>query len=126
MIDRVQFSTGACVGANDLATATGYSPHVSGKVLRVHVNYTTAAASPDFDLSDEDDPASESIVSLANQKTDIMLYPRRLIETNDGTDVTYNATQKVYEPYVVHGRLEATLDQADADDTVVVTVWLES
>jgi len=126
MIDRVEFSTGACVGADDLATATGYSSHVSGKVLRVYVNYTSAAANPDFDLSDEGDPASESIVSLANQKTDIMLYPRRLVETNDGTDVTYNGTYKVYEPYVVHGRLEAALAEADAGDAVVVTVWLES
>lgn len=125
-MDRVQFSTGPCVGADDLATKTGYSPHVSGKVLRVHVNYASTAANPDFDLSDEGDPASESIVSLANQKADIMLYPRRLVEASDGTDITYNGTQKVYEHYVVHGRLEATLDEADAGDTAVVTVWLES
>lgn len=126
MIDRIQWSTGACVGNDDAATATGYSPHVTGKILAVHVNYTTAAANPDYTLSDEADPASESIITLANQKTDIKIYPRRVTEINDGTDITYDGTNEVYEPYTVHGRLEATLAQADADDTAVTTVWIES
>jgi hypothetical protein len=124
-IDRVVFTTGACVGSDDAATATGYSPHVAGKVLAVHVNYTTVAANPDLVMSDESDPASESILNLANQKTDIKIYPRRVTEKNDGTDILYAAGEEVYEPYVVHGRLEVTLSQADADDTAVITAWIE-
>jgi hypothetical protein len=125
MIDRIQFTTGACVGSDDAATATGYSPHIQGKVLAVHVDYTTAAANPDLTLSDESDPISELILNLANQKTDIKIYPRRVTEKNDGTDILYETGEEVYEPYVVHGRLEVTLAQADADDTAVVTVWIE-
>jgi hypothetical protein len=125
MIDRVQWSTGACVGNDDAATATGYSPPVRGKVLAVYVDYTTAAANPDYTLVDEDDPASENIANLANQKTDIKIYPRRVTEKNDGTDILYAAGEEVFEPYVVHGRLAATLAQADADDTAVTTVWIE-
>jgi hypothetical protein len=125
VIDRIQFTTGACVGSDDAATATGYSVHVSGKILAVHVNYTSAAANPDLTLSDENDPASEAILNLANQKTDIKIYPRRVTEKNDGTDILYTSGEEVYEHYVVHGRLEVTLAQADADDTAVITVWLE-
>ena len=127
MIDRVQWSTGTAVGSAGSATATGYSPHVSGKVLAVHVDYVDSppAGTTDFTLSDEGDPASESIISLANQATDIKIYPRRVTEKNDGTDILYVAGEEVFEPHVVHGRLEATIAGANADDSVTVTVWLE-
>lgn len=129
MIDRVQWSTGDASGSAGAATATGYSPHVKGKVLAVHVDYIDSppAGTTDFALSDENDPASESIVSLANQATDIKLHPRRVLEQNDGTDLLYAAAgESVYGHYVVHGRLEATIAQANSGDSCTVTVWLES
>jgi len=126
MIDRVQFSTGAAAGEDGSATATGYSVPVSGLILAVHVNYQDSPPeTTDFALSDESDPASESIVSLANQATDLKIYPRRLLETNDGADLTYDGTRKVYGPYAVHGRLKATIAQANAADYCDVTVWLQ-
>lgn len=128
MIDRVQFSTGAAAGSAGSATATGYSPHVSGKVLAVHVAYVDSppAATADLTLSDADDPASESIITVANAATDIKIHPRRLLETNDGTDLTYDGTRKVYGHYIAHGRLEAIIAGANAADSCTVTVWLES
>jgi len=127
MIDRIQFGTGAATGSAGAATATGYSDTpVRGRVLAVWVAYTDSPpATTDLTLSDEDDPGGESIVSLSDANTDIKLYPRRVIETNDGTDITYDGTRKVYEPYVVHGRLKATLAQADAGDSATITLWLE-
>ena len=127
MIDRIQFTTGAAVGSDGSATATAHSSHVSGKVLAVHVDYVDSppGATTDFTLSDENDPASEAIVSLTDQATDIKIYPRRVTEQNDGTDILYVAGEEVYEPYVVHGRLEATIAQANAADSVTVTVWIE-
>ena len=127
MIDRIQWTTGPATGSAGTATATGHSPHVSGRVLAVHVAYVDSPpATTDFTLSDENDPASESIVTLANANTDAKLYPRRLVETNDGTDLTYDGTRKVYGHYTVHGRLKATIAQADADDSVTVTAWIET
>jgi hypothetical protein len=127
MISMVVFSTGAATGGAGLATATGYSVPVIGKIMAVYVNYQDSppAATTDFTLSDESDPASESIISLANQATDIKIYPRRVTEQNDGTDILYVAGEEVFEPYVVHGRLEATIAQANNDDYVDVTVWYE-
>ena len=125
MIRRVDFATGAAVGANGSATATGYSPPIFGEILAVYVNYQDSppAGTTDFTLSDEDDPASESIISLTDTATDIKIYPRRVTEKNDGTDILYVAGEEVYEPYVVYGRLEATIAQANTDDYVDVTVW---
>jgi hypothetical protein len=127
MIDRIQFSTGAAVGSAGSATATGYSPHVTGLVLAVNVAYfdTPPAGTTDFTLSDEGDPASESIISLTDTATDIKIYPRRVTEKNDGTDILYVAGEEVFEPYVVHGRLKATIAQANAADYCLITVWLE-
>jgi hypothetical protein len=128
MIDRVQWSTGLATGGVAVATSTGHSSHVSGLVLAVHVDYQDAppAGTCDFTLSDEGDPISELIVNLANQATDIKIYPRRVTEQNDGTDIEYEANLDVHEPYVVHGRLEAIIAQANDDDYCVVTVWIQT
>lgn len=121
MISRVDLTTGAAVGAAGSATATGYSDHVHGEVLAVYVKYlgSPPAGTTDFTLSDESDPASSAIVSLVNAATDIKLYPRILAEANDGTDAT-----DFFVPYVVHGRLEATIAGANAADYCDVTVWV--
>ncbi len=128
MIDRVEWSTGAAVGSAGSATATGHSVHVLGKVLAVYVDYQDSppAGTTDFTLSDEADPASESILSLVDTATDQKIYPRRVTEKNDGTDILYTAGEEVFEPYVVSGRLEATIAQANVGDSVDVIVWLES
>ena len=123
MIDRIQIKATAA-GTAGAATATAYSPHVAGEILKVHVDYTGDTNTIDVALSDEADPASEEIVNLDDQDTDITLYPRRLLETNDGTDLTYDGTRKVHGPYVVHGRLKLSVAQADAGDVVEATVWL--
>lgn len=127
MIDRVQFSTGLAVGSAGSATATGYSPHVTGKVLAVNVDYQDSPpGTTDITLSDEGDPAAESIVTLADQATDIKIYPRRVTEKNDGTDILYAAGEEVHEPYPVHGRLKAVIAGANANDYAIITVWLDT
>lgn len=126
MIDRVQFSTGAAVGAAGSATATGYSAHVRGRVLAVDLDYVDSPpATTDFTLSDEGDPASETILALADANSDVKHYPRRAVQDNGGNDVTFDGTNEIYEPYMVYGRLEATIAQANAGDSVTVTVWVE-
>jgi len=124
MIDRLQISATAAGTPAGSASAVAYSPPVAGEILKVHVDYTGDTNTMDVTLEDVQDPASENIVNLADQDTDIALYPRRLLETNDGTDLTYDGTRKVYAPYVVHGRLKLSVAQADAGDTVTATVWI--
>jgi hypothetical protein len=125
MIDRLQISATAS-GTAGSASGSAYGPKVAGEILKVHVDYTGDTNTMDVTLEDEDDPASEAIVNLADQDTDLALYPRRLLETNDGTDLTYDGTRKVYAPYVVHGRLKLSVAQADDGDVVEATVWIRS
>lgn len=127
MIDSVKWSTGAASGGAGVATSTGYSPVIRGEVLAVHVDYqgSPPAGTTDFTLSDEQDPAAESIITLVDAATDVKIYPRRVTELNDGTDITYDGTNEVYEPYVVHGRLKAVIAGANNDDYCNVTVWFK-
>lgn len=127
MIEMIRWSTGDTTGGAGASTATGYSPAVAGKILAVHVDYVGSppGATTDFTLSDENDPAAENIVTLTDQATDIKLYPRRLLEANDGTDLTYDGTRKIYGEYVVCGRLKATIAQANDSDSATVTVWID-
>lgn len=128
MIHFLKFSTGLAVGGNGVATSTGYSNLIRGEILAVHVDYQDSppGATTDFTLSDESDPASESIITLVDNATDIKIYPERVIEQNDGTDWLYAAGEEVSRPYVVHGRLEAVIAQANADDYCDVYVWYRS
>lgn len=126
MIDRIVIS-GTCVGADGSAAIVAYSPLVRGKVHAVHVGYAgDDPGTTDVTLSDEADPATESIITLANNATDIKVYPRRLTEKNDGTDILYAAGEEVFDYYVVHGRLKLTVAQANTDDVITATIWLES
>jgi len=129
MIDSVKWSTGAATGGAGVATATGYSPAIHGEILAVHVAYlgSPPAGTTDFTLSDEQDPAAESIITLVNAATDVKIYPRRVLEQNDGTDLFYVAAgESVYGLYAVHGRMEATIAGANNDDYCDVTVWFRT
>jgi hypothetical protein len=125
MISLVKFDTGAAAGSAGSATSTAYSTHISGEILAVYVKYqgSPPAGTTDFTLSDETDPSSENIISITDAATDIKIYPRRVLELNDGTDITYDGTNEVYGKYIVHGRLEAKIDDANAADYCDVYVW---
>lgn len=126
MIRRVELSTGAAAGTAGSATATGYSRVVKGEVLSVAVTYQDSppAATTDFTLQDESDPQSENIVNLANAATDLRLYPRRPVEDNTNSGLTFDGSNIQDAPYLVHGRLAATIAGANAGDSVDVVVWL--
>jgi hypothetical protein len=126
MLDRIVFSTGAAAGVAGSATATGYSPvPVHGQILAVHVDFQDSPpATTDLTLSDESDPAAESILTLTDTAADAKHYPRRAVQDNAGADVTFDGTNEIYEPYLVHGRLKAVIAGANASDSAVLTVWI--
>jgi len=126
MLDRIQFNSGACTGADASGAATAYSPHVSGKILAASVTYAgDKPATTDVTLKDEGDPLAENIVTLTDAATDVKLYPRRATATNANAAIAYAATSYVYEPYVVFGRLKLTVAGANTDDVITCTVWIE-
>jgi len=119
MIKVHSFRTSAAVGADGSASGIGRGPStIAGEVLAIHVAYLDSPpATTDLTIYDDGDPAAEAILTLVDANTDIKVYPRRVLEQNDGTDLTF------YGPYVVAGRLKAAMSGANADDMVEITVW---
>ena len=126
MIDRIQFSTDEAVGDAGVATATGHSPPISGKVEAVALTYAgDAPASTTLLVYDENDPTADPILHLFNTNTARKLYPRRALSACDGADILYTDAFPVYAPFVVHGRLQAVLSQSNPGCSALITVWLE-
>lgn len=120
MLDRIVLETDDATGSAGSAGADGYSPPVSGLVQAVMVEYVgSPPGTTDVTLVDDDDPAGETIVTIANANTDTKLYPRRQAGDNTGSSVS------AYVPYAVHGRLKASIAGADPGDAVRLTIWLE-
>lgn len=124
MVDRIQFIIGPATGESGSASATGCTLPLQAEVLAVHVAYGgDPPATADLTLTDEDDRSGEPIVSLSNSASTVKLYPRRPTTTPDGTPLTYNGSEPVCVPYVVHGRLKGTLTHVNPGDYAIITVW---
>jgi len=108
-------SSGAAVGNDDLATATGSSSHVvSGTVLGVVLKYTgspPATTEVSIQSKAEDTPAYDLIPKVVGN-TDGVFYPLVEVYTN-----VFHAV-----PTPLHNIITVKIDKADADD--YVQAWL--
>ncbi len=126
MIDLVKFTTDPATGGDGLATATGYSPPVYGRLLSVNVQYNDSPpTTTDITVYDEGDPAQETILLKTNNNTDFRCYPRRTVQNYVAVDLTYDGTRKVSDYFVVHGRLKGVINQANDGDSITFMVWIE-
>jgi len=125
MIDLLKILVTASGGAGT-STGSAYSPHVNGRILAVHVDHSAGGTgATDTTLVDAEDPAAETIYTKSDSVTDVKIYPRRATQNNAGTNITYDGTRIVYEPYVVCGRLLAAIAQANDGQTATFSVWLD-
>jgi hypothetical protein len=123
-MDVIQISTEPAAGTAGNATASALSPILSGLVYKVVLRYQGAPPAPtNVKLSDLNDPANESIVNVTGN-TDLVLYPRRAMTSNSGSNLTFNGTQIVPTPYPVHGNLKLSLSLTNPGVTVTATVVL--
>ncbi|MGB9673647.1 MAG: hypothetical protein ACPL3P_05875 [Anaerolineales bacterium] len=124
-MDIVKISSGAAEGANGNAQSSGYSVPLSGIVQKVRLIYSgNLPSSTDVTLLDENDLATENIVNRTNSFSNTTLYPRRAVQTNSGSNCTYDGIRIVYENYVVHGRLKLTIAQANPGCECTAYVYL--
>lgn len=111
--------------AGSAGSATGSaqtSTPLSGRVLAVHLDYTTQAATADVTVKAlEPDLA---ILTVTNANTDAWFYPRTQIQDAAGVGVTFDGTNEVYEAVPVDGYIEVSVAQSNAG-TVVATLLVE-
>jgi hypothetical protein len=119
-ITKYKVSATIAAGAT---TASAYSVPVRGKILAVGINYPANTCTVDLDSDGE--AAAQKIVDLAAASTDVVIYPRVASQDITGTDVTFDGTNEIYEPFIVYGRVKLSLATGTAGDTVSVDIVVE-
>jgi len=119
-IRKYKVSATVAAGAT---TASAYSSPIRGRILAVGIDYPAHTCTVDLDSDGE--AAAQKIVDLGAANTDTVIYPRTPSQDHTGTDVTFDGTNEIYEPFVVYGRVKLSLASATAGETVSVTIVVE-
>jgi len=119
MIDVVRLVVDVAGSAGSATGSKSSSSNVNGRVLAVHIDYTSQPATTDVTLTSSS--PSQTILTRTNQNADGWFYPRQLMDGTDGADLT-----GIYEALPVAGTLTASVAQGDpVTGGVVVTVYVE-
>lgn len=130
-----------CTVAAGATTASATSGIMRGRILAIKtvLNNTTPASSSDRDIDlyemnpFDDDDVSDAVQHIldigsvgATPATDnAVYYPRTPSQDYQGTDVTFDGTNEIYEPFVVFGRLYLSVSSAAAGDITTLYVLVE-
>lgn len=128
-----------CTVAAGATSASAYTPTVvRGRILSAKVIFTnsTPLSSSDRDVDlYEMNPASTDVAKALQHILDIgglgatpeddngTYYPRTPAQDYTGTDVTYDGTNEIYEPFLVFGKVHLNVTNAAEGD--ITTVYLE-
>jgi hypothetical protein len=118
-IDVIRLVVDVAGSAGSATGSTTSIDGINGRVLAVHVDYTSQPATTDVTLTSSSPP--QTILTLTNTNSDALIYSRRLLQGTDGTNLT-----AVYDAFIVAGKLTASVAQGDpVVGGVVVTVYVE-
>lgn len=127
---KVETVSVTTTGANGSATGAANTTNpIFGKVLKIRLNYhASAPATTDVTISEWAEGVSwETIHTETDSATDVTRYPRRAVENNAETTVTYDGTRPIYEPYVVCGYVRVAVAGSNAlTGAVVVDIFYEA
>ena len=109
------------------STATAYSPPIRGRILKIGVDYNTAACTVDLDTDGETN--AQKILDLSSSSTDATYYPRVALHDNTGSALDLSDGEggdtAMYGYLVVYGRLLLSLASGTATHSVTVHVTVE-
>ena len=127
MVKKVQMKVTTVGGAGVAAGSATTQDPIMGKIVRIAVNYNASTpGTTDLTLVEANEQVQQLILNLANQDTDLNLYPQHVVDQNDGTDWLYVAGEEVSDYYYVADELTLTVAQCDAlTDAVVVDIYYE-
>jgi len=120
-IRKYKISATIAAGAT---TASAYSVPIRGRIIAVGVNYPTNTCTVDLDSDGE--ASDQKILDLAAANTDKTYYPRTPVCIYTGAEtVTWFTAMKVYEPFMVYGRIKLSVASGTAADIISVNVMVE-
>ncbi len=124
--ERVAVTTTGSAGSATGAENT--TQPISGKILKIRFDYhASAPASTDVTITERVGSTDwETICTETDSATDVTRYPRKAVEDNAESAVTYDGTNEIYEPYVVDDYVRVAVAQSNAlTNAVVVTIFYE-
>lgn len=92
---------------------------ISGRVLAVHLDYTTQPATADVTLATQGAPTL-TVLTVSNANTDAWFFPRQLMDGTNGADLT-----GIYEPLPVDDHLVVSVAQGDPGSVVATILWTD-
>jgi len=120
-ITKYKISATIAAGAT---TASAYSVPIRGRVMAVGVDYPAHTCTVDLDSDGE--ASDQKILDLAAANTDKTYYPRTPVSIYTGAETVLSYTAlKVYEPFVVYGRVKLSVAAGTAGDSVSVYLMVE-
>lgn len=113
-VGRAQASVDVLSGPEGQAAASAATDKmVRGAAMAVYADYGAGiTTTTDLTLAPAG-MARENLLSLSNQATYKWVYARRAVQDNTGSDVTYDGTNKVYDPYWADDHLKVTVAQTE-------------
>lgn len=141
MASKVTMHKISCTVASGATSATVTSNVMRGRILAIKtvLNNTTPASSSDRDIdlyemnpydSDDTSDAVQHILDVGGVGADpaadnAVYYPRTPSQDYQGSDVTFDGSHKLYEPFVIFGRLYLSVSAAAAGDITTLYVLVE-
>jgi len=102
-------------------SATGYTPNVTGRILSVQYVKTDFADGVDFTITLE--ATGQAILTLTDQNTAGVFYPRAGVHDAAGAAATLDGTRLMREPVVaVNDRVKIVIAQGGDTKTGTVIV----
>ena len=108
-------------------TATAYSSSITGKIIKVGINYDAHTCTVDLDTNGETN--AQKILDLAASNTDVTIYPRTPVQDYTGADVDLSDAEggntAQYEQFAVCGRIKVSLASGTTGESVTVKILVE-
>lgn len=106
--------------AGSAGSATGSAKTVravEGRVVAVHLDYTTQPATTDVTLATANAPVL-TVLTVGDANADGWFFPRQLMDGTNGADLT-----GVYEPLPVADNLTVSVAQGDPGTLAATILW---
>jgi hypothetical protein len=116
-------------GSAGSATGSARTNHaVVGRILALQHNYHASCPNTaDVTVTEQDGSTTIQTIHIeTNSTADVVRYPRTPVQDAAETDVTYDGSNEIYEPFVTANPIDVAVAGADAlTNCVIVTVIYE-
>lgn len=112
-------------GSDGSAEGTGYTEPICGKILAVHLDFSSGqAATTDTTITTTKAPV-RTIHVETDSATDVWRQPRIPVHDTAETALTYDGTRPIVDTIPIADIVKVAVAQADNNETVTVTILYE-